>query len=401
MKVEYEKLALSSQVLRRQGDVHCERIASYIPQYALLTPSDTGIVLMPFVAASLAVGATGVVIARTFGQAWELASVQVQDAATTYAAHEQQAYEAFSRAMEQLGITTSAFVDPSQTGTVLGSAGTAAPDDHGDAEPDLITQVREAGDSFRDGVNSLFDDASNRFQSWSGSGAISERSDASSWLVAPNATRSEIENMRWGAGPILGGVDWIIDQLTGVSFLEDVIMKPFAGDWKGIEEVQQAWEHIGEAMRAMSDNGAGLAETGIFWEGEAGTAYQGGMLALSGAAFGLGAVADSVAGVVGNLLLASNAMAATIGFALNKLSEKLLRMAAEAAIPVAGWLVAAAEGALAVHLIFSTMRLVYNIINMIYDLIESVIEAKASLVENLLRLEDLVQVLAQRGRTYA
>lgn len=258
--------------------------------------------------------------------------------------------------------STPAFQDPLSDPPTLGTADTDAPSGHGGAEPNLLTEIYEAPGNVADRARDLYDNAADRIASWSGAGAVVEHSDASSWLVAPNAAKTEIENMRWSAGPILGGVDWLIEQLTGVSLLEDVIMKPFAGDWTGIEEVQQAWLHVGEAMRAVSDNGAGLAESGAFWVGHAGTAYQGGMAAIGLSAIGLATVADAVAGLVGQLVLVSKTAAATIGF--------------------------------------SVIRLIYSIINIIFDVIESVIAARAQLVETLFRMEDLVQVLAQTARKY-
>ncbi len=400
MQVDYGQLSLASQVLRRQQESHTRAVSEYIQRYGILTPSDTGIVMLPFTGVSLAVAMLGVQASDMFGQVCSLAADRVDDAARAYEAHEKQAHEAAQALLQQLGLSLPPYQGPSAPPT-LGAAGSGAPSDHGSAEPDLISEIIGTPDAVSGGISDLYDDATSRADGWSGAGAVSERSDATSWLVAPNATKSEIENMRWGAGPILGGVDWLIEQLVGLSLLEDVIMKPFAGDWTGIEEVQQAWSHVGEAMRGISDNAAGLAETGTFWQGDAGTAYQGGMTAIGLGAFGLGSVADSVAGLVGQLVLASKTAAATIGFAINQLSQTLMRMALEATVPIAGWIVAAAEGALAATKIFGVIRLIYSIINIIYDVIESVVTARAQLVENLLRLEDLAQVLVQTSRKYA
>lgn len=401
MQVDYGQMALASQVLRRQQETHTRAIADYIQRYGVLTPSDTGIVMLPFTGVSLVVAMLGVQAADAFGQVCALAADRVDDAARSYEAHEQQAHQAAQQLMQQIGLSLPPYQSPLSSSPTLGAAGSAADADHGAPEPNLIVELVETPGTLSGGVTDLYENATSRIDGWPGGGSVSERADASSWLVAPNAAKSEIENMRWGAGPILGGVDWLIEQLIGMSLLEDVIMKPFAGDWTGIEEVQQAWTHVGEAMRAISDNSAGLAETAAFWEGDAGTAYQGGMTAIGLGAYGLGSVADTVAGLVGQLVLASKTAAATIGFAINQLSQTLLRMALEATVPIAGWIVAAAEGALAATKIFGVIRLIYSIINIIYDVIESVVSARAQLVENVLRLEDLAQVLLQTTRKYA
>ncbi|MBS1906301.1 MAG: hypothetical protein JST33_06960 [Actinobacteria bacterium] len=401
MQVDYDGLALASQVLRRQADTHVPRVHDYIRQHAILTPSDTGIVMLPFTGVSLAIALVGVQVVDAFGRICTISAQKVDDAAADYAAHERRAYEFAQRASQRLGTTLPPFTDPRGTPPMLGAAGSHAPADLGASSPDLLTQIHDIPKTISGDVSQVRDAVTGRIGDWQAAGTVAERSDAGSWLVAPNATKSEIENMRWGAGPILGGVDWLIQQLTGISLLEDVIMKPFAGNWTGIEEVQQAWTHVGEAMRALSDNAGGLAVSGAFWQGDAGTAYQGGMSAIGLAAFGLGAVADTVSGLVHNLVLASKAAAATIGFALKSLSERLLRMALEATVPVAGWVIAAAEGALAATQIFSTIRLIYSVINIILDAIESAIQARVQLVSDYLRLTDLVQVLSQAGGRYA
>ncbi|MDF2556031.1 MAG: hypothetical protein K0R60_1926 [Microbacterium sp.] len=129
--------------------------------------------------------------------------------------------------------------------------------------------------------------------------------------------------------------------------------------------------------------------------------FRGGMVAIGGVMYGVGAACDSVSGTVGTLVLVSKSAAATIGFILNKISVKLLRIAAEAAIPIAGWIAAAVEGAILVTEIFSLVRLIYTIVDTIFDAIESAVQARAQLVETLLLVEDLMQFLVNTGARYA
>ncbi|WP_144782527.1 hypothetical protein [Microbacterium sp. BH-3-3-3] len=401
MRVDYGQLALSSQTLRRQGGQHLPAMSRYVHERGILTPSDTGVIMMPFTALSLGIAVIGVQIADGLAQVMNTAADKVDDAAAAYAEHERVLHERMSTVLAPFG-GAGPFVDPRSNAPTLPSAHGGAPSGHGDPEPWLFQQAYDAGQSIVTGGRGIVDDLSGAVNSWSsGPTGVVERQDASSYLVTPNATKSEVESMRWGAGPILGGVDWVFEQIAGFSLLEDVIMKPFAGDWTGIEEVSIAWQYLGEASRAVADNMAGLVEQGEFWDGDAGLAFRGGMTAIGAGMFGVGAACDVVSAKVGTLVIVSKSAAAAIGLILNQISQKLLRMAAEAAIPVAGWIVAAAEGALLATKIFSLVRLIYTIIDTIFDAIEGAVQARAQLVETALLVDDLLRFLVATGRRAA
>lgn len=402
MRVDYGQLALCSQTLRRQGEQHLPTMARYVQKRGILTPSDTGIILMPFTALSLAIAVAGVQIADGLARVMNTAADKVDGAADAYAQQERALHDRLTAVLAPLGGGPSPFVDPRADAPTLPAAQGGAPAGHGDPEPWLFQQAYDAGGSLVTGSRGIVSDVTGAVGAWaSGSTGVVERQDASSYLVAPNATKSEVESMRWGAGPILGGVDWVFEQIAGFSLLEDVIMKPFAGDWTGIEEVSIAWQYLGEASRAIADNSAGLVQQGEFWEGEAGLAFRGGMTAIGATMFGVGAACDVVSAKVGTLVIVSRSAAAAIGLILNQISQKLLRMAAEAAIPIAGWIVAAAEGALLATKIFSLVRLIYTIIDTIFDAIEGAVQAKAQLVETALLVDDLLRFLVDTGRRAA
>lgn len=402
MRVDDEQSSLSSQVLRRQGDEQVNAMAAYVTQRGVLTPSDTGIILLPFCGISLVVAMAGVQVLDALRAVFDAAADKVDGAAAAYEARERQLYEAASRIAAQLGGGMPAYTDPRQNPPVLPGASGGAPAGHGDAEPWLFQQAADDGAALVTGTRRLVDQATVAAGSWVvGPTGVTERQDARSWLVTPNATKSEIESMRWGAGPLLGGIDWVFEQITGFSILEDVIMKPFAGNWSGIEEVSLAWQYLGDAGRAVGDNCAGLVQQGEFWDGDAGLAFRGGVAAIGAGTVAVAAACDYVSGVVANLLLVSKAAAAGIGMLLRQISLKLLRLAAEAAVPVAGWLVAAAEIAILVTEIFGWVKLIYTIVDTIFDVIESTVQAKAQLAETLLLVNDLAQFLVRTGARYA
>lgn len=398
VRTDYGQLALCSQVLRRQSDEHLPAMSRYARERGILTPADTGIILLPFTGISLAIAVVGVQVADAMSTVLRALADRVDASAEAYAEEERRAYEAAAGLLQRLGGDAAPFADPRADAPALSAAAGGAPPGHGGAEPWLGAQAWEAGESLASGVPRVVADVSAAVTGWSGglSGVV-ERQDASSYLVPPDATKSEVESMRWGAGPLLGGIDWVFEQIAGFSILEDVIMKPFAGDWTGIEEVSLAWQYLGDAGRAVADNAAGLVEQGEFWEGAAGLAFRGGMVAVGGTMFAVGAACEGVSGVVGALVMVSKAGASTIAFILNKISVKLLRIAAEAAIPVAGWVVAALEGVILVTEVFSLVRLIYNVVDMIFDAIESTVEARAQLVETMLLVEDLLQFVVNTG----
>lgn len=401
MRVDYGQLALCSQTLRRQGEQHLPAMSRYVQDRGILTPADTGMIMMPFTALSLAIAVVGVQIADGLAQVMNSAADKVDGAAAAYAEQEKALHDRMNQILAPLG-GGSPFVDPRSNPPTLPAAQGGAPAGHGDPEPWLFEQAYDAGQSLVSGGRGMVDDISGAVNSWSvGATGVVERQDPSSFLVAPNATKSEVESMRWGAGPLLGGVDWVFEKIAGFSLLEDVIMKPFAGDWTGIEEVSIAWQYLGEASRAVADNTAGLVQQGEFWDGEAGLAFRGGMTAIGGTMFGVGAACDIVSAKVGTLVLVSKSAAAAIGLILNQISQKLLRMAAEATVPVAGWIVAAAEGAHLATKIFSLVRLIYTIVDTIFDAIEGAVEAKAQLVETALLVDDLLRFLVDTGRRAA
>ncbi len=402
MRVDYGQLALCSQTLRRQGEQHLPAMSRYVHERGILTPSDTGIILMPFTAVSLAIAVAGVQIADGLARVMTTAADKVDDAAAAYAAQERALHDRMTAIFAPLGGGASPFVDPRSDAPTLPAASGGAPAGHGDPEPWVFQQIIDAPGATVSGARGMFDDVSGAVDDWGhGATGVVERQDASSYLVAPNATKSEIESMRWSAGPILGGVDWVFEQIAGFSILEDVIMKPFAGDWTGIEEVSIAWQYLGEASRAVADNAAGLVRQGEFWDGEAGLAFRGGMTAIGATMYGVGSACDVVSAKVGTLVLVSKSAALAIGVILNQIAQKLMRMAVEATVPVAGWIVAAAEGALLATKIFTLVKIIYTIIDTIFDAIEGAVQAKAQLVETALLVDDLLRLLADTGRRAA
>ena len=84
-----------------------------------------------------------------------------------------------------------------------------------------------------------------------------------------------------------------------------------------------------------------------------------------------------------------------IGGYIRDIVNRALRIIAEGSVPVAGWVIAAAEIALLVDKIIILIRDIYKVINFIIDAIESLVRAKAQMVEVADTMSNLVEAAAR------
>ena len=103
MRVEYAQLALTSSVLRRQSDDHVSAMVAYVKRYSVLTPADTGVIMLPFCGISLAVSVVGVRVLEGVGALFTFAADAVDSAADAYAVEERRLHEAAVELIQQLG----------------------------------------------------------------------------------------------------------------------------------------------------------------------------------------------------------------------------------------------------------------------------------------------------------
>lgn len=62
-----------------------------------------------------------------------------------------------------------------------------------------------------------------------------------------------IENAKGNCGPILQTIDWAIKKITDWSLIE-MIMKPVAGDFNGVDEMKSNWYNAGLALKCVGTN---------------------------------------------------------------------------------------------------------------------------------------------------
>ena len=150
----------------------------------------------------------------------------------------------------------------------LGGALDSAPSRYGEPDGNVFNQAFWDGYSAAEWADETGGRIGDRVRSGvSASREVVETSDARSYLPRPQGEDPEIESIRWSAGPIFGGVDWIWEELFGYSLIEE-ITKPFVGDWERMREASQAWTHAGDALTAISQNYMGLLPPLAVWQGK-------------------------------------------------------------------------------------------------------------------------------------
>lgn len=220
---------------------------------------------------------------------------------------------------------------------------------------------------------------------------VVEEQDASSYLVPPSAPESELENLRWEAGYILGGLDWVFEQVAGWSILNDVVYKNIVGDWRVVSCASMAWSQLDDALVAVGQNDSGIVPALSEWTGKGSEASNAYITALSAATTSLSYAAGTVSNIVKLVSMAAKMLANFIAHKLRDISYDLAAIAAKAAIPVAGWVAAAVDVLSEMRKILDNIREIYKIVNIVYDIISGMVEAKGKLVEVRYTIANLVE----------
>jgi len=105
--------------------------------------------------------------------------------------------------------------------------------------------------------------------------------------------------------------------------------------------------------------------------------------------------AGTVATAIKVLILLCKEAVGRILKILARLSEDLLRIAAAAAVPVGGWVVAAVNAGVTVYKLIEDARWAYKWINMIYDLVSGMVSNIGTMTDSAMRMADLYEGLAR------
>lgn len=399
--VDFSELNLAGQLLERQGN-HLDTLRNYTDSQLRIEPLDFGLILQVLYPINEAVVATAGFVTDSFGQVTRWSAEQMNQTLERYVEADRGAHERFSKLMGVLGGPNLTYSDPRESFTQLGSAESQADGDYGVEEASSVSivntkiAIEEIADSATSLVTDTYDSVVERGTTYTSRAGVSERTDPSSYLVAPDPGDDPGGELRANAGLILGGVDWIAEQIFGKSILEEYVYKPFGGDWHSLNRASSAWNHGGRFHAELAANFSGLPTQMQTWTGIASAAFQTAMAAFAAASQGLNLAYLTVSGMVGTIATISRTVCSLIATALRKIANKLTRMALEASIPVAGWVVAAVEGAILVGEVIAALNLIVNLINMLLDAIADFIEAKERLVRASLLVEDLLNNVVNR-----
>ncbi|MDF2491560.1 MAG: hypothetical protein K0Q58_138 [Microbacterium sp.] len=392
MDIDFTQLALGGQVLERQRG-HAEAIGDHLEQYARLNAGELGLILQLFQPISDGIVDAGVKITDLSAQVFGMGTDRMTETIAAYRSAEQTAHQAAAQVASSLGVSVPPYA-PGRTPS-LGAAQNSAPSRYGEPDGNVFNQAFWDGASAVEWGTQTADQLDGRVRDGlSGSRSVTEAVDVRSYLPTPHGEDPEIESIRWKAGPIFGGVDWVFEKLVGYSLLEE-ITKPFSGDWERMREAQFAWTHAGDAMGAIGQNSMALLPPMASWTGKGSEAFAAAAALMSQAHTAVAGPAGTVATSIKVLILLCKTAVGKILDLLNRLSKKLLSIAAKASIPVVGWVAAVAEAGLSVYELIEDARWAYKWVNRVYDLVSGMTSNISGMVDNSLRMADLYEGLAR------
>lgn len=206
---------------------------------------------------------------------------------------------------------------------------------------------------------------------------VTELNNPTTVLVAPPATAEDFgDSLRWKAGPLLGGLDWLLEQLTGTSAIASLV-EPLSGDWVGLSRGQGAWQQA-QAASAMVAENYKTAAGQVDWGGDASDAFRERIESVGDTFDQYGQGCEAMAEVTGAMVDLCKATAEAITSILGFIGDLLTRLAVQAAVPVLGWATGAIDGAVSTGVLIDKIRKGIQLIQKAVDFVErfrSVIQA--------------------------
>ncbi|MGL5867022.1 MAG: hypothetical protein ACRCYX_14360 [Dermatophilaceae bacterium] len=212
--------------------------------------------------------------------------------------------------------------------------------------------------------------------------SVAEAVDPQSALVVPNIPDGAdfVHELEMNFGFVLGHLVGFIRSAFGISLAEEIVT-PLVGDWTEMQRAQRGWIQAADACDAVAENFSALPEqTAGSWHGHAGDAFRARMTSVSETytTYGKGcrAVSELSSALVEGAKAAASAIALLIGF----FAEILERLLLEASIPVAGWLVGAADVVIHIKKFWDLVNKGYNAIKKFLLVITTVVGAIETVV---------------------
>jgi hypothetical protein len=350
MHVNYEQMELARAVIARQADDHFPAMKKHLDTWATLNEGDLGLILQVLKPVNDALVQGGGMVLDTVKGIYSQGAANLQSSIDIYAETDLQVHELLSSHASKMGHSISAAEDPRGKLPSLGGAGYGNP----------------------------------------------EIKDVQSNLSEPSQTPDEADNLRWEAGEILGAVDWVCEKLFGFSVLNEVVFKPFAGDWKRVGCASDAWGNIGKAFTDLAENTLGILLRITDWVSKGSADF----IVAVGAVAALDKVASLAAELVSKGVKAFSELvkdlAKQIAHMLRRISHKLERIAVEASIPVAGWVAGAAEVVVQAKEVYDDVKWALEQIDKVRDFISKVEETIQKIEDAYNQATDIINAL-KRG----
>jgi len=354
VEVSYTVLVGAGQVLARQ-ESHCRAIETSLrAEGSLHDPSGLLLsMLAPGAHKALDAGCRAV---RLAGQIGAVAAAELTRTIDSYVEADARVHGDFGRLASRIRQTVPAWVDP-RVGTGV-DAGPGASPAH----------------------------------------AVAETTDPRDYLVTPQLGRDEVHELRQSAASMLGSLDWLATQFLGFSILDELVLRPFGGDWQDVTRAALAWQNAASAVAAISENVMALTSATVdAWTGAGGDAFRAAMATASAAFAGFSRASSHVSELLSDIARVSHLACVTIEQITSSISTQLLILAAEASIPIAGWASDAAHTVLVIQDIVTKVRSAQSVIELVIRAINAFLESEVPLGQALGVIEDLADHVARRA----
>lgn len=398
LSVEYADLSLAQQVLERQGTEHLANMRSFLKQWGDYSDGGegAGLLMMAFNPVNQFIVEQGDNVLELLEDVHGGAADHMAQTIDAYVSADQKIHAALSAATQALGGSPLPFNDPRSSLPTLGAAEQSASRWYSDTEPNILRKITDGSQALGEYLSEVPDRATMRAtKALSSNRSISEYQDASSYLVPPVAPEAEMSNLRWSAGVIIGGIDWLIEKLTGTSLLNDIIFKYTVGDWRVLDRASTAWNEIGDALFAVGQNDTEILPSLSEWTGKGSEVANIFITALAGGTSALKVAAKYTSEAVKIVSEIVKLVASGIAAILRGIQRRCLLMLAMSTLPIAGWAYDAFQVTELAYFLFRKFKRIYNDFNSVYEAIETYAEAKDELVEVGYLISNLAEAVAR------
>ncbi|UCR90371.1 hypothetical protein [Mycetocola spongiae] len=175
--------------------------------------------------------------------------------------------------------------------------------------------------------------------------SFSPAGDVHAVLSAPEVSQEALDKRLISqAGNIFGLADSIAQILLNFSPLNEWVLKPFMGDWQAFDRSSTAWNRAGDALEMVESNVYQvLSDVGEDWQGDAANDFRETQRTIGELLPPLTQQCRNASMLCAELVNFCTAAGDFILSVLDYLARTLMRLMAEAGVPIVGWAVIGGE----------------------------------------------------------